>query len=135
MTLSEPCNDDGAMIFGSILVWISCGHRVPDIAAHKRHRYMVKPEVLVVDDNPFILDGWVDALSAEAKVYVMTSFEKLKTKVSGASKFLGRLHYVVIDMQLDGSDGDGLAVGRLLKNGAPTCLSCSAKMALLPRAS
>ncbi len=89
------------------------------IAAAKPHGPKAKLEVLVVDDNPFILDRWVDALSAQAKVYVMTSFEELKIKVSGDSNFLGRLNYVVTDMQLDGSDGDGLAVGRLIKKCRP----------------
>ena len=78
-----------------------------------------KPEVLVIDDNPFILDAWMDTLKPEATVHVMTSFEALKARVQADPGFLGRLVCVVTDMHLDGSAGNGLDVGHLVKGARP----------------
>ena len=77
------------------------------------------PEVLVVDDCPFILDAWVDALSPAAKVHVMASLEDLEARLSSDTCFLSRLSLVVTDMHLDGSAGDGLDVGRRIKGARP----------------
>ena len=72
-------------------------------------------EVLVIDDNPFILDAWENVLSTEATVHLITSLEGLQAKLAEKPTFLDRLSYVVTDMHLDGSAGDGLDVGRLIK--------------------
>ena len=94
----------------------------PTAAAATEHQGAIargKPEVLVVDDNPFILDAWVDTLSAEAKIHVMTSLEDLDAKLASDAGFLNRLSFVVTDMYLDGSAGDGLDVGRRIKGARP----------------
>ena len=78
-----------------------------------------KPEVLIVDDNPFVLDAWADTLNAEATVHMVTSLEQLTERLAADPEFVGRLSCVVTDMHLDGSAGDGLDVGRLLKRHRP----------------
>ena len=79
-----------------------------------------KPEVLVIDDNPFILDAWQDKLGSEVTIHTMTSQEDLVAKIAGDAGFLDRLTCVVTDMYLDGPAGDGLVVGRLIKSRCPT---------------
>ena len=84
------------------------------------------PEVLVIDDNPFILDAWDAAMSAEATVHRMASIEDLQGKLATCPNFLDRLSIVITDFHLDGSAGDGLNVGRLIKDmkpGLPVLLS------------
>ena len=78
-----------------------------------------KPEVLVIDDNPFILDAWQDKLGSEVTIHTMTSQEDLVAKISSDAGFLDRLTYVITDMYLDGSAGDGIEVGRLIKSRCP----------------
>ena len=50
----------------------------------------------------------------------MKSFEDLKDKIDSDSNFIGELTYVFTDMHLDGSAGDGLDVGRLIKGLRPS---------------
>jgi CheY-like chemotaxis protein len=78
-----------------------------------------KPEILVVEDNPFILEVWQQTLQDEATVYGITSFEALNERLESDPGFATRLLLAITDMHLDGSAGDGLAVGRLLKKHRP----------------
>ena len=78
-----------------------------------------KPEVLVVDDNIFVLEAWVDTLREDAVVHTFTSLEDLKDRLEADPEFAGRLLLAVTDMNLDGSAGDGIDVGRLLKKYRP----------------
>lgn len=79
----------------------------------------LKPHVAIVDDNPFILDAWKDKLKVDATVHVFTSLEALAERLEADPEFAGRLLLAVTDMHLDGSGGDGLDVGRLLKQYSP----------------
>ena len=88
-----------------------------------------KPEILVVDDNPFILDAWEDVLKADAIVHVFTGLEDLSDRLEADPSFADRLVAAITDMHLDGSAGDGLDVGRFLKKsrpGLPVLLSSDA---------
>jgi len=78
-----------------------------------------KPEVLVVDDNIFVLEAWVDTLREDALVHTMASLEDLGARLEADPGFAARLLLAVTDMHLDGSAGDGLDVGRLLKKYRP----------------
>jgi CheY-like chemotaxis protein len=78
-----------------------------------------KPEVLVVDDNIFVLEAWVDTLREDAVVHTMASLEDLGARLEADPGFAARLLLAVTDMHLDGSAGDGLDVGRLLKKYRP----------------
>ncbi len=72
-------------------------------------------EILVLDDNPFVLDAWKDALGNDAVVHLLASMEDLKDRVAVDSTFVGRLSMAITDMNFDGSAGDGIAIGQLLK--------------------
>ena len=78
-----------------------------------------KPRVLLIDDNPFILDAWTCALAGEAIVETMRSIEDLNAKIAADPGFLDHLSCVITDVYLDGSSGDGLDVGRLIKMKRP----------------
>lgn len=88
-------------------------------SAKVSHQSDNKPEILVVDDNPFILGAWEDALRGEAKAHVFSSLEALRETLQADPGFAGRLWVAITDFNLDGSSGDGLDVGRLLKKHCP----------------
>ena len=75
-----------------------------------------KPEVLIVEDNIFIQEAWQFALSDEATVHTLGTYEEVVERLETDPGFASRLLLAVTDMHLDGSSGDGLDVGRLLKN-------------------
>ena len=79
----------------------------------------IRPEIAVVDDNPFILDAWEDVLKSDAIVHVFAGLEDLTDRLDADPGFAGRLIAAITDMHLDGSAGDGLDVGRLLKKNRP----------------
>jgi len=79
-----------------------------------------RPEVLVVDDNAFVLSAWEDMLSDDALVYLIDSPEALLAKITEEPGFLSRLHCVITDNNFDGSQGDGIDVGRLVKQNHPS---------------
>ena len=78
-----------------------------------------KPAVLIVDDSPMTLYVWEEMLVPDAAVFTMKSFEDLTEKLDADPNFIDELTYVITDMHLDGSAGDGLDVGRLLKGLRP----------------
>jgi CheY-like chemotaxis protein len=75
-----------------------------------------KPEVLIVEDNIFIQEAWQFALGDEATVHTLGTYEEVVERLETDPGFASRLLLAVTDMHLDGSSGDGLDVGRLLKN-------------------
>ena len=83
---------------------------------------LVKPEILVVDDNPFILEAWAEMLQGEASLHLISSLEDLRARLETDPGFADRLLLAVTDMHLGGSAGDGLDVGRLLKSYRPELL-------------
>ncbi len=74
-----------------------------------------KPEVLVLDDNVFILEAWQDTLQADAEVHLLDSPEALIAKLEQDSGFLDRLACVITDQNFDGSNGNGIDIGRMIK--------------------
>jgi signal transduction histidine kinase/DNA-binding NarL/FixJ family response regulator len=78
-----------------------------------------KPAVLVIDDAALVIYAWEDMLAADTTLYTMSSFEELTARIEADPSFLFSLNYVVTDMHLDGSYGDGLDVGRLIKKVRP----------------
>ena len=74
-----------------------------------------KPELLVVDDNVFVLDAWVDVLSPDAKVHVATSMASLESLLAKDAELVNRLALVVTDFHLDDGVADGADIGRKLK--------------------
>ena len=78
-----------------------------------------KPTVLIVEDSPMTLYAWEELLSPDAVVHTMRSFEDLTEEIDANPNFLRELSYVITDMHLDGSAGDGLDVGRLIKGLMP----------------
>ena len=88
-----------------------------------------KPEVLLIEDNPFIRFAWEEVLKVDAQVHLMSSLDELNRKISEDPEFLNRLSCIVTDLYLDGSSGDGLEIGRLVKArrpGLPIYLSSDA---------
>jgi signal transduction histidine kinase/DNA-binding NarL/FixJ family response regulator len=81
-----------------------------------------KPAVLIVDDSPMTLFIWEEMLAPDATVFTMKSFEDLTEKIASDPNFVRELTYVITDMHLDGSAGNGLDVGRLLKGLRPDLL-------------
>jgi len=69
-----------------------------------------KPAVLIIDDNPFILECWQAKLASEALVYVMSSHEELVAKLTIDNEFLSGLTCIVTDMHFDGSLAEGATV-------------------------
>ena len=74
-----------------------------------------KAEILVLDDNPFVLDAWQDLLRNDAIVHLFANMEDLQDRIAGDSAFVNRLAMAITDMNFDGSAGDGIAIGQLLK--------------------
>ena len=74
-----------------------------------------RDEILVLDDNPFVLDAWQDLLRDDAVVHMLANLEDLKHRVAVDSTFVSRLSMAITDMNFDSSSGDGIAIGRLLK--------------------
>ena len=79
-----------------------------------------KPEVLVVDDNIFILEAWEDMLKADATVHMITTQEDLEARLAKDPEFLERLSLVITDFHFDGSRYDGQDVARLIKQRRPS---------------
>ena len=77
------------------------------------------PEIAVVEDNPFILDAWVDALQNEAIVHAADSPEALADKIALDPQLLERLICVVTDYHFDNSLKNGMDVGAMLKQVRP----------------
>ena len=78
-----------------------------------------KPEVLIVEDNPFMLEAWVEVLGSDVTVYRLSSFEEISARLEADPAFIRNLDYVVTDMHFEKSGGDGLDVARLLKKHRP----------------
>ena len=92
---------------------------------------VAKPEVLVVDDNIFILEAWEQALRGDTVVHLIDNPEALAAKIAQDPAFLTRLSYVITDHNFDGSLHDGLDVGRMVKNqrrDLPVLLSSDAEL-------
>ena len=88
-----------------------------------------KPEVLLIEDNPFIRFAWEEVLKVDAQVHLMSSLDELNRKISEDPIFLNRLSCIVTDLYLDGSSGDGLEIARMVKAkrpGLPIYLSSDA---------
>jgi CheY-like chemotaxis protein len=88
-----------------------------------------RPEVLLIEDNPFIRFAWEEVLKVDAQVHLMSSLDELNRKVSEDPGFLNRLTCIITDLYLDGSSGDGLEIGRVVKAkrpGLPIYLSSDA---------
>jgi signal transduction histidine kinase len=75
-----------------------------------------KFEILIVDDNPFILDAWSQTLSPEAVTHSITTYENLEQHLAKNPDFLQRLACVITDFNLEGSGFNGLAVAELIKS-------------------
>jgi signal transduction histidine kinase/CheY-like chemotaxis protein len=73
-------------------------------------------EILVLDDNEFMLDAWVESLSGQACVTCLSSFESLSHKISENDGFLSQFSYVVTDFHYDNSSYTGIDVGNLVKS-------------------
>ena len=73
------------------------------------------PVIAVADDNPFILDAWIDSLKADASVVAVDSPEALLARLDEEPALLARLHGVIVDQNFDNSGQDGVGLGRELK--------------------
>lgn len=74
-----------------------------------------KPEVLIVDDNAFVLEAWERCISSEATVHTVTSVKALRAKLQAQPDLMDRLMCVVTDLYLDDETGDGTDVARIIK--------------------
>ncbi len=86
---------------------------------HARLEGLDQPEVAVVEDNPFILDAWVETLSQDAKVHAASSPEALSQLLSNDPSLLKRLACVVTDLHFDNSSMNGVDIGQRLKRDRP----------------
>jgi signal transduction histidine kinase/CheY-like chemotaxis protein len=77
------------------------------------------PEVLVIDDNAFVLHAWKKVLSKDATVHIMTGLDELQDMMNKDPNFLSRLSCIVTDWHFQGSSGDGLDIGRFIKKRRP----------------
>lgn len=73
------------------------------------------PAVLVVEDNPFILDAWMETLSKDSIAHGVASPENLLQMLAEDPDFVHRLTCVVTDLHFDNSTRNGLDVGRMIK--------------------
>jgi CheY-like chemotaxis protein len=78
--------------------------------------FLTKPEVLVIDDNPFILDAWSESLWPDAETYLISTFERLEHHAAAEPNFLGRFLCVITDFNLEGSGLDGIEIARFIKS-------------------
>ena len=78
------------------------------------------PRLAVVEDNIFMLEAFVDALSADSEVFGFSSPEDLIEKLNDDPEFLASLACVVTDFHFDNSTTyDGVDVGKLVKSRRP----------------
>ena len=78
------------------------------------------PRLAVVEDNIFMLEAFVDALSADSEVFGFSSPECLIEKLNADPDFLNSLACVVTDFHFDNSTAyDGVDVGKLVKSRRP----------------
>lgn len=78
-----------------------------------------RPEVVIVEDNPFILEAWVECLAKDAAVHAVESPEALSAKLTKDPGLLDRLAYVVTDYNFDNSTQNGVDVGKMIKHRRP----------------
>ena len=74
-----------------------------------------RPEILVVDDNPFVLDAWEAKLQHDAYVHVAESPDAVALLVERDPTFLSRLSLALVDVHFDNSQKSGFDLGRILK--------------------
>lgn len=75
-----------------------------------------RPEIAVLDDNVFMLEGWEHFLSRDAVVHSSESPEDFRRKLLLDPELLNRLDLVITDFHFDGAKENGLELGRFLKN-------------------
>lgn len=76
---------------------------------------LARVEVLIVDDDPFILEAWEDTLKNEALVHLAESPEAVDKLLNADAGLIDRLTVVVTDLHFGNSAADGLDVGKRLK--------------------
>lgn len=74
-----------------------------------------QPEILVVDDNAFILEAWEGTLKPDARVHVADSLEALELLLAADPRFIDRLAFVITDLHFDNSIHDGFHVAKRIK--------------------
>lgn len=80
---------------------------------------VTKPEVLIIEDNPFIQDAWCQALLPDAEAYSISTFERLEHQLAGDPNFLSRFFCIITDFNLEGSRLDGVEIARFIKKQCP----------------
>ena len=106
------------MARGQLLKLVAQALRKPATANQEKPNAAgeVRPVVAVADDNPFILDAWIESLAADATVIAVDSPEALLARLDEEPGLLGRLHGVIVDQNFDNSGQDGVTLGRELKS-------------------
>lgn len=84
----------------------------------EKNTFVIEPvcQVLVLDDNEFMLEAWVENLSGQASVTCLSSLEALSDKIGDDNAFLSRFSFVVTDFYYDNSSYNGLDVANLVKS-------------------
>jgi signal transduction histidine kinase/CheY-like chemotaxis protein len=78
-----------------------------------------KPEVAIVEDNPFMLGAWSNALATDSTVHAVDSPEALAEMLLKDPVLGDRLACVVTDYYFDNSTQNGIDVARMIKARSP----------------
>ena len=79
-----------------------------------------KPEVAIVEDNPFMLGAWSNTLARDSTVHAVDSPEALAEMLDKDPGLVDRLACVVTDYNFDNSKQDGCDVARMIKVRSPS---------------
>lgn len=86
--------------------------------AHGQQR-AVRPEVAIIEDNPFVLQAWTEALASEVTVHTANSPESFMQLLATDQGLLGRLSLVITDYYFENSPQNGADLGQLIKKCSP----------------
>jgi DNA-binding NtrC family response regulator len=86
----------------------------------------VKPDMAIVEDDPFIREHWVKSMGTQVKVHHYASPEALAMELERDTTLIQRLSLIVTDYYFDTSPETGMEVGsrvKSLRKGIPVLLS------------
>ncbi|MBM4252395.1 MAG: response regulator [Deltaproteobacteria bacterium] len=77
------------------------------------------PTLIVIDDNPFVLEAWSSKLASQAVLHLLPNFESLMERLKLQPGFLAAVTCVIIDFYIEGSTLNGLDIARMIKKMRP----------------
>ena len=77
------------------------------------------PQILLVEDDPYIAEEWIDHFNGRVTVHVVDRPDLLRLKLKSQPDFFSTLALVVMDLYFRSSDVDGLILAAEIRNEWP----------------